>query len=178
MPDEATTPPLVGQAELSLPVIGDITILWSSKGLVRLAWGGAVEPGIRIYKRPPAKLVRPLKDYARGRDVDLAAVPVDLRGTAFQRAVWNALRAVPRGRLRTYAGIALDVGRPRAMRAVGAANGKNPVPIVVPCHRIVGAGHKLGGYSGGLDRKRALLRLEGVRIEGEQLRPGQLSLFD
>ena len=64
-----------------------------------------------------------------------------------------------------------------ASRAVGAANGRNPVPIIVPCHRVVGCGHTLGGFSAGLDRKRALLRLEGVRLDGDRLLPGQLTLF-
>lgn len=120
-----------------------------------------------------------------GKDVDLRDVPVDVRGTDFQLAVWNALREVGRGQLRTYAGIASDIDRPRAMRAVGTANAKNPVPIVIPCHRIVergnqgaGSGFRIGGYSAGVKRKRVLLALEGVRFEGDRLFPGQLPLFD
>ena len=125
----------------------------------------------------PALYADPLRAYFSGEAIDPATLPVDLRGTPFQLKVWQALRRVPRGAVRTYAGIASDIGSPRAMRAVGAANGANPVAIVVPCHRVVEAGLKLGGYSAGLDRKRHLLALEGVRIEGDQLRPGQLGLL-
>ncbi|MCZ7568086.1 MAG: methylated-DNA--[protein]-cysteine S-methyltransferase [Ardenticatenaceae bacterium] len=87
-------------------------------------------------------------------------VPLDLRGTAFQRAVWWAVLAVPFGRTATYAQIAAQIGRPRAVRAVGAANGANPLTIFVPCHRLVGRNGDLCGYGGGLPRKSALLTLE------------------
>jgi O-6-methylguanine DNA methyltransferase len=91
-------------------------------------------------------------------------VPLDLRGTPFQRSVWEALRAIPRGETRTYAEVAAAVGRPRAVRAVGGACGANPVAVLVPCHRVVATGGGLGGYAGGLERKRALLALEGVPL--------------
>ena len=177
------TSEVLGQGRLDLPGIGPLWLAWTDAGLVRVAWADGDAPApfeeARIYKRIPGRFTKPLKAYAKGKDVDPAReVPVDLRGTAFQREVWNALREVPRGRVRTYSGIAADIGRPRAMRAVGVANGRNPVPIVVPCHRIVGAGHTLGGYSGGLPRKRALLTLEGVKFEGVHLLPGQLALFE
>lgn len=87
-------------------------------------------------------------------------VALAVAGTAFQSAVWAALRAVPYGATCTYAELAAAVGRPTAVRAVGAANGRNPVCIVVPCHRVVGADGSLTGYAGGLDRKRRLLALE------------------
>lgn len=90
-------------------------------------------------------------------------VPLDLLGTAFQRSVWAALLAVARGGTCTYGEIARSVGKPVAARAVGAAVGRNPVSIFVPCHRIVGRNGDLTGYAGGLDRKLALLELEGVR---------------
>jgi methylated-DNA-[protein]-cysteine S-methyltransferase len=109
--------------------------------------------------------------------VDPATLPVRIGGTRFQVRVWRALRRVPRGRVRTYAGLAKDAGSPRGMRAVGMAMSANPLAIVVPCHRVVGAGHKLGGYSGGLDRKRHLLELEGVVVEGDEVLPGQLELL-
>lgn len=82
------------------------------------------------------------------------------RGTEFQRAVWQALQAVPYGHTVTYGELAAAVGRPRSVRAVGAANGRNPLSIVVPCHRVLGAGGALTGYAGGLERKAALLALE------------------
>jgi O-6-methylguanine DNA methyltransferase len=85
---------------------------------------------------------------------------LDLRGTPFQRAVWEALLAIPYGETRTYGDVARAIGRPGAVRAVGAANGANPVPLVVPCHRVVAAGGRLGGFGGGLPLKARLLALE------------------
>jgi methylated-DNA-[protein]-cysteine S-methyltransferase len=87
-------------------------------------------------------------------------VPIAPRGTAFQEAVWKALLMIPYGTTTTYAEIARRLGRPDAVRAVGAANGRNPISIIVPCHRVVGSGGSLVGYAGGLDRKRRLLDLE------------------
>lgn len=89
-------------------------------------------------------------------------VPLDLRGTPFQVRVWTALQDVAYGELRTYRQIATAIGAPQAVRAVGAANGANPVPVIVPCHRIIGSSGQLVGYGGGLDLKRGLLELEGV----------------
>jgi methylated-DNA-[protein]-cysteine S-methyltransferase len=89
-------------------------------------------------------------------------VPLRLDGTPFQRAVWSALLQIPYGSTSTYAQIAMQLGNPRATRAVGAANGRNPISIVIPCHRLVGAGGALTGYGWGLDRKRRLLELEGA----------------
>lgn len=98
-------------------------------------------------------------------DLDaLDAIPVDLHGTAFEVRVWLALRSVPPGATITYSGLAERIGRPRAARAVGAAAGHNPVPIVLPCHRVVGADGTLTGFGGGLDRKASLLAHEGVML--------------
>jgi O-6-methylguanine DNA methyltransferase len=103
------------------------------------------------------------------RAFDLA---LDPQGTPFQRAVWAAVAAVPYGETRTYGEIAREIGRPAATRAVGAANGANPLPPIVPCHRLVGADGTLTGYGGGLPMKRALLVLEGARraeeVEGDR----------
>ena len=100
--------------------------------------------------------------YARGerRDFELA---LDLRGSEFQRRVWDALRRIPYGRTRTYGELASELGQSGASRAVGAANGQNPVPVVVPCHRVV-ARDGLGGFTGGLDHKRRLLAHEGALL--------------
>jgi methylated-DNA-[protein]-cysteine S-methyltransferase len=87
-------------------------------------------------------------------------LPLGLRGTPFQLRVWNALLGIPYGETRTYSQLALQLGQPGAARAVGAANGANPVSIIVPCHRVIAAGGGLGGYGGGLDRKKFLLDLE------------------
>ncbi len=99
-------------------------------------------------------------------------VQLDLRGTEFQRRVWNALLAIPYGETRSYGQIADQIGAPGAARAVGLANGHNPVAIIVPCHRVIGAAGKLTGYGGGLDRKQTLLTLERRRA------PADLTLFD
>jgi len=97
---------------------------------------------------------------------------IDLQGTEFQQKVWGALCTIPYGETRSYGEIALQIGSPGAFRAVGLANGRNPIGIIVPCHRVIGAGGGLTGYGGGIDRKRALLALEKNRI------PVAETLFD
>lgn len=92
----------------------------------------------------------------------LKKVPLDMRGTAFQQQVWDALQAIPTGRTRSYSEIARAIGRPRAVRAVAQACGANPVGVVVPCHRVIGADGSLTGYAGGLPLKKALLEREGA----------------
>jgi methylated-DNA-[protein]-cysteine S-methyltransferase len=131
-------------------------------------------PDDRLGERDDATLPalqEQLTAYLAGQlqvfEVDLAPV-----GTPFQAAVWAALRRVPYGTTTTYGALAAAVGRPSAVRAVGAANGRNPVCLVVPCHRVVGADGSLTGYAGGLDRKRFLLDLERRTAGGA----GQVSL--
>jgi methylated-DNA-[protein]-cysteine S-methyltransferase len=117
----------------------------------------------RAVERPTPG-ARSLQAYLDG-DLDvLDDVRVDMHGTPFQQRVWVALRKVRRGRTATYGQIAQTLGQPTATRAVGLANARNPVAIVVPCHRIVGANGTLTGYAGGLDRKRWLLRHEGIPV--------------
>jgi O-6-methylguanine DNA methyltransferase len=177
------------QGTLVLKGIGELSLVWSARGLVMLALPSrnaqevAADMVDRGIEPPPfADVPDPyrslLEAYALGAPVDPATLPVDLRGTAFQVRVWNALRNIPRGSVRTYAGIAADVGSPRAMRAVGMANSSNPVAIVVPCHRVVEARLRVGGYSGGPAMKRTLLALEGVQVESGRVIPGQLELWD
>lgn len=110
-----------------------------------------------------AEVVRQLRQYFAGerRTFDLDLAP---HGTEWQQRVWLALRDIPYGETVNYGTIAARVGRPTASRAVGAANGRNPISIVVPCHRVVGANRSLTGYGGGLDRKQWLLALEGTRL--------------
>lgn len=104
-----------------------------------------------------------LADYVAGRAA-MPAPPMDIRGTPFQFAVWEQLRAIPAGETRSYSEVARRIGRPRAIRAVGTANGANPVSIVIPCHRAIRASGHLGGYRWGLERKRRLLEMEaGLR---------------
>ena len=109
-----------------------------------------------------------LTEYFEGtrRDFDL---PLSPRGTAFQRDVWHALQAIPYGETISYAELARRLGKPSAMRAVGAANGRNPLPIVVPCHRVIGADGSLTGFGGGLPTKQYLLTLEGALPASDDL---------
>jgi methylated-DNA-[protein]-cysteine S-methyltransferase len=135
--------------------------------LTRLAFGDADnQPGVPVDAAPEgilADTVRQLEEYFAGsrREFALELAP---QGTPFQLAVWDALLAIPYGATASYADIARAVGRPNAVRAVGQANGRNPLAIVVPCHRIIGSDHSLTGYGGGIDRKRFLLALEGAPI--------------
>ena len=117
---------------------------------------GPLEP---LEAGAPAGAASALRRYLAGEPAALEAVPVDLAGTPFQRDVWAALRKIPAGTTITYAELARRVGRPQAVRAVGAANGANPVSIVVPCHRVVGK-DGLRGYAGGVARKEWLLAHE------------------
>jgi O-6-methylguanine DNA methyltransferase len=179
-----------GWGVLALPTLGPMWMAWSARGLVLLEQRApGVDRASRIARwlpelsadsAPrdiPERFASLLRDYDRGVAVDPAKVPVDLRGTEFQNRVWEALRAVPRGQVRTYGGLASDAGAPRAMRAVGMAMAKNPLPVVVPCHRVIANGSRIGGYSDGLPRKRVLLGLEGVSIDGDLVRAGQLDLI-
>lgn len=109
---------------------------------------------------------RQLEEYFAGRRSTFD-LPLRPGGTPFQQAVWDALRAIPWGETRSYAEIARAVGRPAAVRAVGAANGRNPLAIVVPCHRVIGSGGALTGYAGGLEAKRWLLGHEARLTSGE-----------
>jgi methylated-DNA-[protein]-cysteine S-methyltransferase len=108
-----------------------------------------------------ASCAQQLAEYFRGerQHFDL---PLGAQGTDFQRAVWGALSQIPHGETRSYRDIAAAIGNPSAVRAVGAANGRNPLPIVVPCHRVIGADGSLTGFAGGLKAKTCLLQLEGV----------------
>jgi methylated-DNA-[protein]-cysteine S-methyltransferase len=105
--------------------------------------------------------VAQLDDYFGGRRSDFD-LPLQMDGTPFQRQVWSALRTIPYGETASYGEIAAQVGQPGAARAVGSANGRNPVAVIVPCHRVIAADGTLGGYGGGLPRKRWLLALEGA----------------
>lgn len=118
-----------------------------------------------IYKEKPfAEAIRQLNEYFAGdrQDFDL---PLRLDGTEFQLLVLQELRRIPYGETTSYGDIAERIGRPKAVRAVGAANGRNPIPIIVPCHRVIGASGDLTGFGGGLNTKEALLRLESENAE-------------
>ena len=112
--------------------------------------------------RAPETVRRAIEAWFNGDVRALDGVAVKTGGTDFQRSVWAALRAIPHGQTRTYGQLAAAIGRPKAVRAAGLANGQNPVAVIVPCHRVIGANGTLTGYAGGLERKRWLLRHEGV----------------
>ena len=119
--------------------------------------------GVRFENSEPllSPYVQQLNEYFAAKRREFS-FPLDLRGTDFQLACWRALVAIPYGETRTYADIARAVGRPKGFRAVGMANNRNPVAIVVPCHRVIASDGTLCGYGGGLDIKRKLLELEGA----------------
>ena len=119
-----------------------------------------------IYNEAPFENVRSqLAEYFAGerKEFDL---PLSLSGTEFQVLVLEALQQIPYGETKSYGAVAKQIGRPKAMRAVGAANGRNPIPIIVPCHRVIGTSGDLTGFGGGLDTKAALLRLEAENSGG------------
>ena len=136
--------------------------------IVRLLLPGAPAPRIACHETPLlTEGKRQLLEYLAGkrREFDLPLAP---KGTEFYRSVWRALEEIPYGETRSYRDIAQAVGRPKAVRAVGQANHNNPIPIIIPCHRVVGANGSLTGYGGGLDLKERLLRLEAGVVEGKE----------
>jgi methylated-DNA-[protein]-cysteine S-methyltransferase len=167
-----------------LPVDSRLWLAWNERALVQVSWEGT-QLGAAATLGPdhppvvaiPGAYSSVLRAYLAGEAVDPAQLPVEFAGTPFQAKVWQALRGIGRGQVKSYAAIANAVGSPRAMRAVGSANGKNPLAIVVPCHRVVETGMRLGGYTGGLHLKRFLLDLEGVRTTDDVVKPGQLDLL-
>lgn len=114
-------------------------------------------------KRRLAPFISQFEEFFQGRRQTFD-FPLDLRGTGFQLSVWRALLKIPYGTTKSYSEIALEVNRPAAVRAVGSANGANPVPIAVPCHRVIGKNGHLTGYGGGLEVKEELLRIEGLHL--------------
>jgi methylated-DNA-[protein]-cysteine S-methyltransferase len=145
--------------------IGELRLVASEQGLREVLWPSR-EPAEPVSDEGSPVLTeatRQLEEYFAGTR-ERFSLPLDLHGTAFQRAAWLALADIPYGRTVSYAEQARRLGRPRAVRAVGAANGRNPVPIVLPCHRIVGSDGSLTGFGGGLDVKRALLEHEGATL--------------
>lgn len=154
-----TIPSPVGALKLVASDAGLVAILWETDrdGRVRL---GAMEetPDHPVL----AEATRQLGDYFAGRRTAFD-LPLDFRGSAFQKQVWAALLTIPFGETRSYGQIARQIGRPSASRAVGAANGRNPISIVAPCHRVIGTGGALTGFAGGLEAKAFLLAHEGVR---------------
>ena len=121
---------------------------------------GSVQTGDAVRDAKPLRAAqRQLEEYFAGERAEFS-LPLESHGTDFQQRVWSALRAIPFGATISYGELARRIGNPRAVRAVGLANGRNPISIIVPCHRVIGANGTLTGYGGGLERKRFLLALE------------------
>ncbi len=141
---------------------GPLLLAASPRGLVALEFAGRSRrvPGVQSPEAL-ADYIRELEEYFAGQRRQFT-FPLDLRGTDFQLACWRGLLAIPYGETRSYADIARAVGKPNAFRAVGMANNRNPIAIVVPCHRVIASDGTLCGYGGGLDVKRKLLELEGA----------------
>src|SRR3954462_5409399 len=152
--------------------VGPLTVAERDGRVCLLHFGGEVDaaraalarwyPAEPLEDRACATLRATLRSYFEGRVDVLDTIEVELNGTPFQRDVWNALRGIRVGTTTSYGALAKQVGREAAVRAVGAANGANPVALIVPCHRVIGSDGSLPGYGGGLDRKRWLLAHEGV----------------
>lgn len=138
--------------------IGTLTAVADAEGRLEKLTFGETEPAGDCRA-----VAAQLRDYFAGKR-HAFDLPLSLRGTEFQRAVWNELLAVPYGETITYAELARLIGRPSAIRAVGAANGANPIPIIIPCHRVIGSDGTLTGYGGGIERKQWLLAHEGRRL--------------
>ena len=146
--------------------VGKLKLVASEKGLVAILWENdrprrVVLGDLREDDRQPilVETERQLKEYFEGKRQGFS-IPLDMRGTPFQKNVWEALLAIPFGETRSYGQLAKQLGRPSAMRAVGAANGRNPISIVVPCHRVIGSSGELTGFAGGLETKAQLLKIE------------------
>lgn len=159
--------------------VGKLTLVASERGLAAMLWEHedsfheqfaalAANPGHPLLVQAQHEL----EEYFAGSRRRFA-VTLDFGGTEFQNKVWNALRTIPFGETRSYGEIANQIGSSKAVRAVGAANGRNPIPIIVPCHRVIGADGTLTGFGGGLQNKARLLALEGRSVNP---RDAQLAL--
>jgi methylated-DNA-[protein]-cysteine S-methyltransferase len=146
--------------------VGRLKLVAGDQGLVAILWENDSPHRVRLEEsvedtshRVLVETERQLNEYFSGKRQEFS-LPLDLRGTAFQREVWHALLGIPFGETRSYQQLANQLGNPNATRAVGAANGRNPVSIIVPCHRVIGSSGKLTGFAGGLDAKKYLLEME------------------
>ena len=177
MPVSNKPPETLTLDRLSTP-IGTALLVTDEEGVLRafnwtdyepamLAWIGRHYPKARLVGgRAPPPVRGPFEAYFGGDAKALETVPWRASGTPFQLKVWEALCSIPAGETLSYAGLAERIGRPTAVRAVGHANGANPVAVVVPCHRVIGTDGSLTGYGGGLPRKHWLLELEGASFKG------------
>ncbi len=153
--------------------VGTLTLIASERGLAAILWED--DDPERVPQKPLERdethpllieTERQLTQYFAG-ELKTFSVPLDFAGTDFQKKVWTALTTIPFGETRSYGEIAQQIGSPKAVRAVGAANGRNPISIIAPCHRVIGANGKLTGFAGGLKAKAFLL---GIESDGKELR--------
>jgi methylated-DNA-[protein]-cysteine S-methyltransferase len=149
--------------------VGKLKLVASEEGLVAILWEKDRPRRVRLSEMAPdfrhpilVETEQQLREYFAGKRKRFT-VALDMRGTRFQRNVWEALLEIPFGETRSYGELAKQLGNPRATRAVGAANGRNPISIIVPCHRVVGSSGELTGFAGGLETKARLLGLENCR---------------
>lgn len=146
--------------------VGTLKLVASDAGLAAILWENDREDRVKLGAMREqadhpvlAEATRQLGEYFAGTRTSFE-LPLDFHGTDFQKSVWAALLTIPAGETRSYAEIAVQIGRPSACRAVGAANGRNPISIVAPCHRVIGSDGSLTGFAGGLEGKKFLLELE------------------
>lgn len=148
-------------------IIGEINIVDNGSSIVEV-FKSKKNIDLNLYRKTETDLIkethRQLLEYLEGKRRKFD-IPLHLEGTDFQKNVWKALLDIKYGESKSYKDIAREIGNPKGYRAVGAANGKNPILIVIPCHRVIGADGKLGGYSSGLDLKRKLLKLEKIKYK-------------
>jgi methylated-DNA-[protein]-cysteine S-methyltransferase len=158
--------------------IGPLTLIGGPAGLSELRFPGKGRPLDEAHRDPDAltSAVSQLDEYFAGRRQQFD-LKLDLTGTPFQLAVWQALSQIPYGTTVSYGDVARTISRADRVRAVGAANGRNPIAIIVPCHRVIGADGSLTGYGGGLHRKRALLDLEAAVAGGQPSLSGHRQLM-
>jgi methylated-DNA-[protein]-cysteine S-methyltransferase len=151
--------------EIESPV-GKLNLVTSANALIAIHWSSEAANFLSVERQSVpgyhpilTEVERQLSEYFAGKRTEFK-LPLEPRGTDFQKKVWNSLRTIPFGETKSYGEIASAIGSPRACRAVGAANGKNPLPIIIPCHRVIGASGALVGFAGGLEIKAKLLSLE------------------
>ena len=158
---------LISYTTMESPV-GPLLLSGDELGLRGVRFEGSkrsprLQPDWKQDKAPFAEVVRQLQDYFRGALIEFD-LPLSLGGTDFQLRVWTALRTIPYGETISYAQLAERIGKPKAVRAVGLANGSNPIPIIIPCHRVIGSDGGLTGFGGGLPNKKKLLALESRQM--------------
>jgi methylated-DNA-[protein]-cysteine S-methyltransferase len=178
MPDESEHVSTMYFFKTTKTPVGHLKLVATDRGLAAILWENDNPKRVRLSplaenENHPVlvETERQLNDYFEGNRKTFS-VTFDPVGTPFQKDVWVALATIPFGETRSYAEIARQIGRPKAVRAVGAANGKNPISILVPCHRVIGANGKLTGFAGGLEIKALLIKLESDSLS----EPGKFSL--